>query len=121
MHAGAGLEFPELLPRCGVERGEPPVVAADEQQSTASGKDPAVALLRPLITPCKLVRGHIERSNDAGAGSPGVRSRAAEVTGARTRRLCNRQARMMRRQTASAARGRTRWEASLLHPRFPAP
>ena len=49
VHAGAGLELPELLAGRRVERGEAPVVAADEQQPAAGRERAAVALLGPLV------------------------------------------------------------------------
>src|SRR5262249_26219227 len=86
VHARAGLKFPQLLPRRGVERGEASVVAADEQQPAAGRERAAVALLRPLIAPRNLVRRDVERGDDPGARHARVRRRAAEEARAVLRR-----------------------------------
>ena len=67
VHAGAGLKLPELRAGRRVERRQPAIVAADEQQAAAGRQRAAVALLRPLIAPRQLVRRHVERRDDAGA------------------------------------------------------
>ena len=93
VHAGAGLELPELLAGRRVERGEAAVVAADEQQPAGGRERAAVALLGPLKTPRELVRRHVERRDDAGArrvnvvAPPSVRDcRSAGRTSDRRRR-----------------------------------
>ena len=78
VHAGAGLELPELLAGGRVERGEPAVVAADEQQPAGGRERAAVALLGPLVAPRELVGGDVERGEDAGARDARERRRAAE-------------------------------------------
>src|SRR5262249_7770631 len=65
-----------------IERGEPPVITADEQQSSTGCEYSAVTLLGPLIPPRKLIGRHVECSDDSGAGHACVRRRTAEITAA---------------------------------------
>src|SRR5262245_31953376 len=87
MHAGAGLELPELRAGARVERREPAVVAADEHEAAAGGERAAVALLGPAIAPNELVGGHVDGREDAGTRRRSVARNAAEIALALRRRM----------------------------------
>src|SRR5579859_5009779 len=54
IHAGAGLEFPKALAARGIERGEPPIVAAHEGEAARRRDRAAVAAVFPALLPDQL-------------------------------------------------------------------
>src|SRR5690606_32517145 len=90
VHAGAGLELPELLAGRRVKRGEPAVVAADEEQSPGRRDDAAVAGVGPMLLPDEAIRAHVERREHAVARQRGREERSADIERSRRRRLADR-------------------------------